>query len=152
MTNAGDIDLIDLYTRAQQFQDKKKNPNKKSSKIVKTTRNNQLVDNLTVRRGKTGGTVGDNTFAQEEKKKRSNERKPKLDTLPHDLTTAINMGTKMITKFNKRSRMKCNNLFTSSTTPTGHAVNSLKATINNSMNQNSFRVNKSFFNKMPKKK
>ena len=131
---------------------KKKNPNKKGSKIVKTSRNNQLIDNLSVKRNKAVGNLGDTIITQDDKKKKSGDRKPKLDTLPHDLSTAINLGTKMVSKFNKRSRMKCNNLFTSSTTPTGHAVNSLKTTINNSMNQNSFRVNKSFLNKINKKK
>jgi len=86
------------------------------------------------------------------KNKTSKGRKAKLETLPHDLTTAISMGQKMITKFNKRSRMKGNNLLTSSTTPTSNAKNSLKTTINNSVNQGVFKVNKSFWNKLKKMK
>jgi hypothetical protein len=118
---------------------------------VKTSRNNPLIEKLTVRR-KGGNTIDHNITYEEGKQKRSNDRKPKLETLPHDLTNAITLGQKMITKFNKRSRMKGNNLFTSSTTPTGNAKNSLKTTINNSMNHGAFKVNKSFLEKVSKMK
>lgn len=123
----------------------------KLSKGVKTTRNHQLIENLTVRRSKQQIQLGDPNLTYEEKKK-SNERKSRLETLPNDISAAINLGHKIITKFDKRSRMKWNNLFTSSTTPTGNAKNSLKTTINNSMNQNSFKVDKSFLNKLNKMK
>lgn len=109
------------------------------------------MDKLSVRRMKPLVTLADAKDGPEEKKKVGKDRKPKLETLPHDLSTAINMGQKMITKFNKRSRMKCNNLFTSSTTPTGNTnKNSMKTTINNSMQENSFKMNKSFLNKLNK--
>lgn len=151
VSNPIDANLIELYTKAQNFPVNKQTLKTKVGKIVKTTRNNQLMDKLSVRRK--GGNINDHNITFEEgKHKKSNERKQQLETLPHDLTTAISLGQKMITKFNKRSRMKGNNLFTSSTTPTGNAKNSLKTTINNSMNQGVFKVNKSFLNKLSKMK
>lgn len=152
LTSAHDINLFDLYTQAQKFPDTRKSQKQKVGKIVKTTRDHQLVEKLSVKRSRQTGNFLEQNLTFEERKKKSGDRKPKLDTLPHDLTTAITLGQKMITKFNKRSRMKCNNLFTSSTTPTSNAKNSLKTTINNSINQNSFKVNKSFLNKTGKTK
>ena len=149
---AGETDLLELYAQAHQLADKKKNQMKsKLAKGVKTTRNNQLIDNLTVRRSKKLIHLGDPNMTYEEKRK-SIERKSRLETIPNDISAAINLGNKIITKFDQRSRMKWNNLFTSSTTPTGNTKNSLKTSINNSMNLNSFKVNKSFLNKLFKMK
>lgn len=103
LASANDINLIDLYTQAQKFTESKKVPTKKAGKIVKTTRNHQLIDKLTGRRSKGLGNFKHQNLTYEETKK-SKDRKPKLETLPNDLTTAISLGTKMITKFNKRSR------------------------------------------------
>lgn len=151
LTTLNDVNLMDLYAQVNNFPEQKKIV-QKSGKIIKTMRNQNLMDKLTVRRNKHMVQLGDQNVIYEEKKKKSNERKTKIETLPHDLTTAITTGQKMITKFSKRSRMKGNNLFTSATTPTSNAKNSLKTTINNSVNQGVFKVNKSFLNKLNKMK
>ena len=125
----------------------------KTGKAVKTTRNHQLVDKLTSKRKNGCGTAFDQNLTYEKKK---STRKPKLETIPHDLSAAIHSGitsgNKVMNKIGKRSRMKGTNLFTSKTTPTSNAKNSLKTTINNSTAQGVFMVNKSFWNKLKKKK
>jgi hypothetical protein len=153
LTAINDLQLMDMYTQAQHFPENKKVNDKKTGKIVKTTRNHQLIDKLSSRRSKPLMTLVDQNITFDEKKKRAN-RKNKAEGVPQDLSTAISLGQKMITKFNnKRSRMKCNNLFTSSTTPTGGTKqNSLKTTMNSSVAQNQFKMNKSFLNKMGKVK
>lgn len=148
MTNSSEANLIELYSQAKKFHAAaEKIPSKKHGKIVKTTRNHQLVEKLTMNR------------------KGHGPPKQKLETLPQDLSNAITTGKKMISKYNKRSRMKGGNLFTSNTTPTSGGKNSLKTTImplksdgssnaplngNNSMNNGAFVVNKSFWNKIKK--
>lgn len=104
MTTLSDANLLEMYTQAQNFPENKKN--KKTGKIIKTMRNQHLIDNLTVRRNKPLANFADQNITYEEKKKKSGERKTKLETLPGDLSSAITMGQSMITKFNKRSRMK----------------------------------------------
>lgn len=151
MTTSNDANLLDLYAHAHQLNEKKKGKSK--DKLISNVNlaKNPMIDNLTVRRSRPLINLGDPNLTYEEKK-HSGERKSKLKTLPTDLSAAITLGQKMLTKYNKRSRMTRNNLFTSSTTPTGNAKNSLKTTINNSMNQNVFKVNKSFLNKIKKMK
>mmetsp|Transcript_15460 Transcript_15460/g.13498 ORF Transcript_15460/g.13498 Transcript_15460/m.13498 type:complete len:178 (-) Transcript_15460:43-576(-) len=135
LTHAPDANLIELYTQAKRVAEAGK-VLKKGSKAVKTTRNHQLVDKLT-KRGK-----GRNTFEHNQTyDKKKSSRKPKLETLPHDLSAAIHSGQRMV-----------NNLFTSNTTPTSNAKNSLKTTMSNSINPGVFKVNKSFWNKLKKPK
>ena len=146
----GDTDLLELYAQAHHLADKRKAKFKtKLTKGVDFSRNHQNIENLTVRRNKQLLTLGDPNMTYEERKK-SGERKSRLETIPHDISSAINLGHKIISKFDKKSRMKWNNLFTSSTTPTGVSKNNIKTFVNNSMNQSSFKVNKSFLNKLNK--
>jgi len=49
LTNASDINLMELYSKGKKFKGEKV-PHKKTGKIVKTTRNHQLIDNLNMKR------------------------------------------------------------------------------------------------------
>ena len=49
LTNASDINLMELYSKGKKFKGEKV-PYKKTGKIVKTTRNHQLIDNLNMKR------------------------------------------------------------------------------------------------------